>query len=99
MSDYEREKFERWFSDGGKNMRAIERDITGGYMLIAAHTAWRAWQARAALAQPDSDCVMVPRGLIKQSRDLCEMVLKHPELVDMSQVEKLRALLGAEGER
>lgn len=39
-----RERFEYWYSDEGRTPKAVERN-GDGYRLIAAHTAWNAWQA------------------------------------------------------
>lgn len=52
MDEQMREKFEAWFSDGGKWPQAIERS-RDGYKLITAQNGWEAWQAcTAALSQP-----------------------------------------------
>ena len=49
----ERAAFERYFSDGGKSPRTVERDAKGDYRLMQAYAAWRVWQARASLEPRD----------------------------------------------
>jgi hypothetical protein len=44
----EREAFEAWYSEGDPSKRSVERDSCGGYILMGAAMAWKAWQARAA---------------------------------------------------
>lgn len=41
-----RAEFEAWFSDGGQNLRAVERR-GDSYKLAQTHHAWWAWQAGA----------------------------------------------------
>lgn len=53
----EREAFEHWFSDGGEWPKAVERS-GDGYKLMQAHSAWRAWQARAML--PEDEDARIP---------------------------------------
>lgn len=42
-----RTEFEHWFSDNGKFPKAVERSGDGGYKLMSACSAWKAWQAAA----------------------------------------------------
>ncbi len=67
--DDERVAFEHWFSGDGHHPRAVERDSSGSYRLMSAHTAWNTWLARAALATPPSGAVPEPRMWAVIQRD------------------------------
>jgi hypothetical protein len=47
-AELERLAFEVWFSGGNRECRSIDRSGES-YKLIAAHQAWKAWQARASV--------------------------------------------------
>ena len=50
----ERAKFEAWFTENDDDprmaKRAVERDAQGNYLLMAAGSAWRVWQARTEIS-------------------------------------------------
>lgn len=64
-----RAAFEHWFSDGGISKKAIERD-GDGYKLMAAHSAWKAWQAAvdAAIAIIADDSLAISFQSMAQYR-------------------------------
>lgn len=45
--EFLREGFEEWFSRGDRSNRSVLRSQSGGYLLVQADQAWKAWQASA----------------------------------------------------
>ncbi len=47
-----RAAFERWMSDDGEWMNAIQRNDKGEYVIAAASSAWTTWQAAWIATRP-----------------------------------------------
>lgn len=61
-AELERLAFEGWFSDGNATCKSIERN-GDSYRLMAAHQAWKTWQARASVQVVAGEYICAKCGL------------------------------------
>lgn len=59
-----RQAFEHWYSDDGKNLKAVEKNALGTYVLQQAVVSWASWVACHEAMQPKKETPAVPYGKV-----------------------------------